>query len=269
MHGLSQQPSHVPGCVHLVGAGPGDPDLLTVKAMKLLQIANVVVHDRLVSGAIMALIPAGTPRIDVGKESGRHTCPQDQINTMLFQQAQRHSVVVRLKGGDPLMFGRGGEEAAYLTARGIRVCIVPGITAAAACGAANGIPLTHRGVATGVRFVTGHASSDALPDLDWAGLANKDTTLVVYMGLGTLAQLAARLMAHGLSGHTPLMAIENGTLPDERRRLTTLSAASACLDRAGFRPPTLLIIGRVAALGATTIAATITEAANRTVAAHA
>lgn len=254
-----------PGTVFLVGAGPGDPDLLTVKALKLLYAADVVVHDRLVSPEVMALVPSTTPRLYVGKESGRHPCPQHRINQMLLDCALSHRTVVRLKGGDPFVFGRGGEEAEFLTTRGIEVEIVPGITSAAACGAVCGVPLTHRGLATGVRFVTGHARDDRALDLNWASLADASTTLVVYMGLGTLPQIAARLMDHGLPGSTPFLAVENATTPQERRLLTTLHEAPLRVAAAGFVPPTLFVIGQVAAMARLPML----EAAPRAVPVHA
>lgn len=236
------------GCVHLVGAGPGDPELLTVKAARLIESADAVAFDRLVSEAVMAQVPADAECVFVGKESGCHHCTQDRINDILLGLARRHGTVVRLKGGDPFVFGRGGEEAEFLTRHGVEVRVVPGITSAAACGAVCGVPLTHRGLATGVRFVTGHAKGDAPLSLNWASLADPETTLVVYMGLATLPQTSAELIAHGLPAETPVLAVQNGTTPRERRLLTTLAEAPAAVVEAAFRPPTLLVIGRVAAL---------------------
>ncbi len=232
------------GVVHLVGAGPGDPDLLTLKAARLLAGADAVAHDRLVSDGVLTMINASAEKVFVGKRSGRHHCTQDRINAILLELASRHRTVVRLKGGDPFVFGRGGEEAEYLTAQGVEVRVVPGITTAAACG----VPLTHRGLATGVRFVTGHCRADAPLDLNWASLADPDTTLVVYMGLQTLPEIATRLMAHGLSRATPVLAIENCTTPRERRVRTLLADCVADVARAGLEPPTILLIGRVTAL---------------------
>jgi len=236
------------GRVYLVGAGPGDPDLLTLRAARLLTQADVIVYDRLVSDEIMALAPPGTPRVFVGKETGCHPVTQDRINEILRELGTSHRHVLRLKGGDPFVFGRGGEEAEYLRAHGVTVEVVPGITSAAACAAAAGVPLTHRGLARSVRFITGHARTGEALDLDWAGLADADTTLVVYMGLATLPQTSAALMAHGLSPATPVLAVENGTTPRERRLITTLSRAAAEVAEAAFQAPTLLVIGRVAAL---------------------
>lgn len=236
------------GCVHLVGAGPGDPELLTLKAARLIEQADAVAYDRLVSDAVMALVPAHAEQVFVGKESGCHHCTQDRINDILLGLARRHATVVRLKGGDPFVFGRGGEEAEHLARHGVEVRVVPGITSAAACGAVCGVPLTHRGLATGVRFVTGHAKGDAPLALNWASLADPDTTLVVYMGLATLPQTSAELIRHGLPAQTPVLAVQNATTPQERRLVTTLAMAPRVLAEAGFKPPTLLVIGRVAAL---------------------
>jgi uroporphyrin-III C-methyltransferase len=170
------------GIVYLVGAGPGDPELLTLKARRLLDEADVVVYDRLVSDDILALIPVGTAKISVGKQPRSHPVPQPEINALLARLASTGRTVVRLKGGDPFMFGRGSEEAAYLIEQGIAFSVVPGVTSASGCAAAVGLPLTHRGLATGVRFITGHCREDLELDLDWRGLADPNTTLVIYMG---------------------------------------------------------------------------------------
>jgi uroporphyrin-III C-methyltransferase len=186
------------GMVHLIGAGPGDPDLLTLKALRLIQTADVVVYDRLVSTEIMALIPAATRLIDVGKLPKCHRVPQEAINALLVDLAREGLTVARLKGGDPLIFGRGSEEAADLRAAGVAVAYVPGITAAQGMAASSGVPLTHRGLATGVRYVTGHRAKDAKLDLDWGSLASEATTLVVYMGVQNIAEIAFQLMRHGM-----------------------------------------------------------------------
>ena len=188
-------PTRLPGGVFLLGAGPGDPDLLTLRALRLIQSADVVVHDRLDSPEIMALVPAATRRISVGKTAGFHSVPQDQINALLVELAQADLTVARLKGGDPLIFGRGSEEAEELAAAGVAYAYVPGITAAQGAAASTGVPLTHRGLATGVRYVTGHRAGDEALELDWESLADPDTTLVVYMGAANMAEIAARLIA--------------------------------------------------------------------------
>jgi len=230
------------GVVWLVGAGPGDPDLLTIKALRLLQSADVVVHDRLTPQAILDLASPSTRMIDVGKRKSHHTLPQGDINLLLVALAREGLHVVRLKGGDPFMFGRGGEELAVLRAAGVETHVVPGVTAALAAG----LPLTHRGLAQAVTFVTGHAAADAEPDLDWASLSKSNQTVVVYMGLSTAPKIAARLMAAGRAGSTPVVVIENASVADERRLSTTLAALGA--DAAKLSGPALLVIGEVAAL---------------------
>lgn len=237
-----------PTKVYLVGAGPGDPDLLTRKAYDLLQTASAVVYDRLVAPEILALIPPGTARINVGKQAGTHPVPQDEINELLVSLARDGRRVVRLKGGDPYLFGRGSEEALYLGMHDIPFEVVPGVTSASGCAAAAGLPLTHRGLATGVRFVTGHCREDRDLDLDWRGLADPETTLVIYMGLANMAQIAVRLITHGLPATTPAAAVSNGTTRRQRRVVSTLGEiANAAVD-AGLDSPVLFIVGRVVAL---------------------
>lgn len=237
---------HKEGVVYLVGAGPGDPELLTMRAHRLLREADVVVYDRLVSDAILALIPPGTARISVGKQPRRHPVPQDEINNLLVRLAEGGRVVVRLKGGDPFLFGRGSEEAETLVAHGLRFEVVPGVTSASGCAAAIGMPLTHRGLASGVRFVTGHCRDDMELDLDWRGLADANTTLVIYMGMANIAQIAVRLISHGLSEATPVAAVCNGTRPDQRCIVSTLGEISAAVN--ALDGPTLFFVGRVVGL---------------------
>lgn len=237
--------------VFLVGAGPGDPDLLTVKALRLLREADVVVYDRLVDGAVLDLIPAGVTRIAAGKASGCHSLSQDDINALLVRLALADYRVVRLKGGDPFVFGRGGEEAVYLQRHGVRFEVVPGITAASACSAYAGIPLTHRGMSRGVRLVTGHCRDDRPLDLDWARLADPDATLVIYMGLANIGEISTRLIAAGLDGGTPAAAVAQGTTPRQRSCFTTLAQLPATLQREGFEAPVTLIIGKVVQLADT------------------
>ena len=195
-----------PGRVFLVGAGPGDPELLTLKAARILGLAQAVVHDRLVSEEVLALVPRLARVIPVGKAPNSHPVPQERINEILIELALDGLSVVRLKGGDPTIFGRGSEEAAALSAAGVPFEIVPGITAAQGAAAVTGVPLTHRGLASSVRYVTGHCREDRPLDLDWAGLADPDTTLVVYMGAATIAEIATRLIEHGMPGSLPVMA---------------------------------------------------------------
>ena len=234
-----------PPRVFLVGAGPGDPELLTLKAVRLLGEAEVVVYDRLISQDILDLIPKGTARIYVGKAAGAHAQPQDETNELLVKLAKAGHRVVRLKGGDPLVFGRGSEEALHLARQGVCCEIVPGITAAAGCGASIGLPLTHRNLATGVRFVTGHCSADRPLDLNWESLADPDTTLVVYMGLAHVAEIACRLIEAGLPADTPAAAIANGTLEDEELLVATLASLADRVQAAEFSAPVLFVIGRV------------------------
>ena len=233
------------GEVAIVGAGPGDPDLLTFKALRYLQRADVVVHDRLVAPEIVDYSRRDAERIFVGKARGSRGCAQDDINAKLLAYAQQGLKVVRLKGGDPFVFGRGGEERDHLEAHGIPVVVVPGVTAATGCAAAAGLPLTDRRYASAVTFVTGHPrDADAPPD--WHALATSGQTLAVYMGVGTAGITAERLMAHGLSGDTPAAVVERGTMPDQRVVQTTLGDLGACVTAHGVQPPAMLVIGEVA-----------------------
>lgn len=243
---LGATPARQTGAIWLVGAGPGDPELLTLKALKALQAAEVVVHDGLVSDEILELAPAGAQRISVAKRKSRHSYSQDEINRMLVAFAQDGLNVVRLKGGDPFMFGRGGEELEAARAAQIACHVVPGVTAALAAGASAGAPLTHRGAAQAVTFVTGHAAKGGEPDLDWAALARANQTVVIYMGLSMAAPIAARLMAAGRAGATPALIVENASRGDERRVTTTLvGLAEAAAELKG---PALLIVGEAMAL---------------------
>ena len=234
------------GAVWLVGAGPGDPDLLTVKALKVLQCADVVVHDGLVSEAILDLAPASARRLSVAKRRSHHSYGQDEINRMLVAFARDGLTVVRLKGGDPFVFGRGGEELVACRAAGVVCHVVPGVTAALAASAAAGAPLTHRGAAQSVTFVTGHASGGAEPDLDWPSLARANHTVVIYMGLASAPKIAARLIAAGRAAATPALIVENASLPQERRVATTLGDLPRAVE--GLHGPALLIVGEAMAL---------------------
>ncbi|NIM27474.1 MAG: uroporphyrinogen-III C-methyltransferase [Gammaproteobacteria bacterium] len=238
------------GKVFLVGAGPGDPELLTIKARRLLEEADVLVYDRLVSEAVLELVPAGVLKIFVGKAPGNHPAPQDTINDMLVRLARAGHRVVRLKGGDPFVFGRGGEEALHLVRHGIAYEVVPGVTAALACAAYAGIPLTHRGLASSLRFVAGHCRGDLPLDLDWRGLADEDTTLVFYMALANLGEVRNRLLAAGLPGSTPAAVVESGTTERQRAIDTTLEALVRAARSQRVGTPAVVIIGRVAALAA-------------------
>lgn len=239
---------HGVGCVYLVGAGPGDPDLLTVKAVRLLQHSDVVVYDRLVSSQILAMVPEGVSRIYVGKTAGKHILPQDEINDMVVKLALAGHTVVRLKGGDPFVFGRGGEEALHLVQHGIPFEVVPGITAAVACAAYAGIPVTHRGVASGVALVAGHCRSNHTLDLDWESFRDPELTLVFYMGLANLSDIRKGLLGAGRAPDTPVAVIANGTLDSQTRLISTLDELPEATRRAGITPPALIVIGHVVEL---------------------
>ncbi len=232
------------GAVALVGAGPGDPELLTLKALRLIQAAQVVVHDNLVGKDILEMIPAGVERIYVGKKASNHTLPQEEISALLLRLAREGKRVVRLKGGDPFVFGRGGEELEVLLAAGIPVEIVPGITAALGAGAAFGFPLTHRDHAQSCVFVTGHLK-DRSVDLDWPALARPGQTLVFYMGMAGLETIVRQLQAHGLDPATPAALIYKATLPQQRLWPSTLAGLPETAVRHGVKPPALIVIGSV------------------------
>ena len=234
--------------VYLVGAGPGDPELLTVKASRLLNEVDVVIYDKLVSQAVLNLIPTGTTRIFAGKQAKNHFMPQEQINDLLVDLVRAGRKVMRLKGGDPFVFGRGGEEALHLVANGISFEVIPGITSSAGCAAYAGIPLTHRDLAQSVRFVTGHTKNDDGLDLNWKSLADPYTTLVIYMGLSNIKEITKQLISHGLSASTPAAAINEGTRPDQKVILSELSALAQDLASAKVKGATLLVIGKVVGL---------------------
>lgn len=234
------------GAVWLVGAGPGDPELLTLKALKALQSAQVVVHDGLVSDEILDLAPADAQKISVAKRKSRHAYPQDEINRMLVAFALQGLRVVRLKGGDPFIFGRGGEELEACRDAGVECVVVPGVTAALAAAAGAGAPLTHRGSAQAVTFVTGHAARGETPDLDWESLARPNQTVVIYMGVSTAEGIAQRLTQAGRNPATPALIVENASRADERRMVTTLSGLAQAA--AALKGPALLIVGESMAL---------------------
>ncbi|CAM2994651.1 uroporphyrinogen-III C-methyltransferase [Vibrio rarus] len=233
------------GFVSLVGAGPGDPDLLTVKALRLIQQADVVVYDRLVSEEIMQLVNPAAERVYVGKQLNYHCVPQQQINQVLIEKAQQNLHVVRLKGGDPFIFGRGGEELQTLAQEHISFEVVPGITAASGCTAYAGIPLTHRDHAQSVHFITGHVKKEGM-DIDWPNLSKGNTTLVFYMGLKESGNIEQKLLASGLSAETPVAIIERGTTPNQRVLTGCLTQLSHLAQQA--ISPALIIVGSVTRL---------------------
>jgi uroporphyrin-III C-methyltransferase/precorrin-2 dehydrogenase/sirohydrochlorin ferrochelatase len=235
------------GSVALVGAGPGDPGLLTLNALRALQEADVILHDRLVSDEVLALARRDADRIRVGKEAGAHSVPQARINELMIEHARAGRRVVRLKGGDPFIFGRGGEELEALRAARIEYEVVPGITAAIACAAYAGIPLTHRSHAQSLRLITAHCG-DSMDTLDWASVARERQTLVFYMGASRLAVIGERLIEHGRDASTPVAIIENGSRNDQRVTATTLAQLSDVAARGKIRSPALTIVGEVAAL---------------------
>lgn len=240
-----------PGEVALVGAGPGDPGLLTLRAWSLLQQADAVVYDRLVSDDLMALLPAACSRHYAGKTSGYHSLPQPQINQLLVDLARQNKRVVRLKGGDPFIFGRGGEEAEACRAAGVPVQVVPGISSALGAAAAAQVPLTHRDHASIVSFVAGQCKG--LTEQNWAGLAGKDRTLVIFMGVATAPQIAEKLMGDGLAPDTPVAVIEKATQSDMRVLRGPLAGLPDIVQRHRVRSPALIVIGAVTAAPDTTI----------------
>jgi uroporphyrin-III C-methyltransferase len=233
-----------PGTVWLVGAGPGDPDLLTLRAARLVMNAQLIVHDGLVDPAILALARPGTQLVSVAKQRSRHTLQQDEINALLVREALAGRDVVRLKGGDPFIFGRGGEEAEACRAAGVPVEVVPGISAAIGAAAAAGMPLTHRNHASIVSFVAGQCKG--LSDQNWTGLAGKGRTLVIYMGLATSEAIAEKLIADGLAPEIPVAVIENATRPQMRVLRSSLAGLPALLAAHQVKSPAIIVIGEAA-----------------------
>jgi len=231
------------GTVWLVGAGPGDPELLTLRAARLIGTARLIVHDGLVSPEILALAPANAKLVSVAKARSRHSMPQEDINALLVREALSGRDVVRLKGGDPFIFGRGGEEAEACRAAGVPVEVVPGISAAVGCAAEAGLPLTHRGLSSAVTFVAGQCKG--LTDQNWAGLAGHDRTLVIYMGVATAADIADKLIADGITPAMPVAVLEKGTRPGSRTFVGNLAGLGHLVSANGVKSPALIVVGDV------------------------
>jgi uroporphyrin-III C-methyltransferase len=233
------------GKVYLVGAGPGDPGLLTMRAYQLLGLADVVIYDALVSPEILALIPANTEKINAGKRMGRHSLLQTDTTKLLIAKAQEVNVVVRLKGGDPFMFGRGGEELGDLLTAGIKTIVVPGVTAGIAAPAYAGIPLTHRDYSSSVIFVTGHESAGKYrPAVNWSAIAQSAETIVIYMGIHNLPYIVDRLLQAGLAADTPIALIRWGTTAAQEELIGTLASINQQVQENGFSAPAIIVIGR-------------------------
>lgn len=244
---ITENPNSSAGEVALVGAGPGDPELLTLKAWRLITSAEIVLYDRLVSEEILAMVPETAEMIHVGKQRANHTLPQDEINRRLVDLARKGHKVVRLKGGDPFIFGRGGEEIETLAAAGVRFQVVPGITAASGCSAYAGIPLTHRDYAQSVRFITGHLKNDTC-DLPWKDFVQNNQTLVFYMGLVGLPVICQQLVSHGMSKNMPVALVSKGTTRDQLVVTGSLSDIVERVNSEKVQAPTLIIIGQVVSL---------------------
>ena len=234
------------GTVYLVGAGPGDPDLLTLKAHRLLSQCDALVYDSLVPRALLDLVPEGCERHFVGKRRGHHSVPQPSTNAVLVELASRHRLIVRLKGGDPFLFGRGGEEAAHLVRHGVSVQVVPGVTAGIAAPAYAGIPVTHRSAGSSVTFVTGHEEIDkGRPGVDWRSLARCSDGLVIYMGLHNLRRICAELLAGGLAADTPAAVVQQGTVVGQRLLLSPLAELADQAEQQEFASPAIVVVGQV------------------------
>ncbi len=243
-----QSRAHRTGKVWLVGAGPGDAELLTIKALRAIISADIIFYDQLVSQEVCALFPKNTPALYVGKVKNNHSIPQEDLNQLLVSQAQAGLTVCRIKGGDPFVFGRGGEELLELRKAGIETEVIPGITSASGCSTYANIPLTHRGISQGCTFVTGHAEKSL--DVNWNALAQLNHTIVFYMGLTRAPEISQQLLAGGLAADTPVAIIENGCRKNQRNIITDLSDFPAAVLREQVQSPALIIVGHVVSLNA-------------------
>ena len=232
-----------PGQVALVGAGPGDPELLTIKALKIIKNSDFILYDRLVSKEILELFPRKTPAMYVGKQKSNHSIPQEELNELLVAKARQGLNVCRLKGGDAFVFGRGGEEMLQLKKAGIEVEVVPGITAASGCTSYSGIPLTHRGISQGCTMITAHGEKEL--NLNWEQLAKVDHTLVFYMGLSKSQLICSQLQRHGMPVNTPVALIENGCCPQQRVVIGQLQELPRLIERENVQSPALIVVGEV------------------------
>jgi len=237
------------GKVYLVGAGPGDPQLLTIKAVKVLKEADVVIYDRLVGEEILCLAPESAEMIYVGKRTGKHEVPQDKITELIIEKAQGGGKIVRLKGGDPFIFGRGGEEAEALVEKGIKFEVVPGVSSAVVAPAYAGIPLTHRDYAASVAIVTGHRAGDAEKPIDWVKIAKAVDTMVILMGVESLDGIVGKLLKGGITENKPVAMVESGTYPKQRTLIATLGTIVKEAEAKQIKPPAVIVIGEVATLG--------------------
>lgn len=236
----------IPGKVYLVGAGPGDPGLFTLKGKTLLEHADVVIHDALVSRAIINMINPQAEKINAGKRRGRHSKLQPETTALLIEKAQTHAIVVRLKGGDPFVFGRGGEEMGDLIEAGVPVEVVPGITSGIAAPAYAGIPLTHRNLSSSVTFVTGHeAAGKYRPQVNWSAIAQGSETIVIYMGIHNLPHIIEQLKSGGLSGETPIALVRWGTCPEQEELIGSLDTILKQIEQEAFTAPAVAVIGEV------------------------
>lgn len=237
------------GKVYLVGAGPGDPGLMTVRGLELLRRAEVLVFDSLVGGEVLREAPVSAEMLDVGKRGGHHKAEQEEINELLLEKAMQGRTVVRLKGGDPFLFGRGGEEAEHLRRHGVEVHVVPGISASIAVPALAGVPVTHRTLSSSVTIITGHEGEHKEDEwLDWAALAKSGGTLVIMMGMSNLGRNMSRLMEGGVEEETPVLIVQDGSSPAQRTLITSVARAEAECRREGMGAPAVIVVGRVVGL---------------------